>query len=253
MAVYIARTAPDLRPAGSCKIDLGKPDNAVVLTDFPSLCLAEIEQKLKKLVNLDDVDLRLTSLWKLEGRGRLFGGLILTLAGCISTDQFASKSCLLNAAIEKHYKSVLQGLKSRITKALPLQSDPLLTQATFPRSLKVLGIAALWGGTVALDADRFNIDLLHVGLCSIEKSSVVGDSYVLSEELGRQAILEVAQEANVVGDAFSDVVGLCTPAAGLAMEPLLVAELAAWFKRHVNATVKAFISCLLDTFDPADG
>jgi hypothetical protein len=81
----------------------------------------------------------------------------------------------------------------------------LLTQATFPRSLKVLGIAALWGGTVALDADSFNIDLLHVGLCSIEKSSVVGDSYVLSEELGRQAILEVAQEAKgFVGYCFVD-------------------------------------------------
>jgi hypothetical protein len=245
MPVVIAGTALSLRSAESCKSDLGKAESSVVFTDFSSLCLAEIEQKIVKLVNLDGVDLKSTSLWKLEGRGRLFGGLILTLAGgCLSSDKIDS----LNAATEKHFDSVLQGLKKCIKDAYSPPTDPLERNA-FPGSLEALGIAALWGGTVALDADRFDIDLLHVGLCSIEKSSVVGDSYVLSEELGRQAILEIAQDENLVGRGFSRVVRLCTLAAGHAMEPLLVAELAAWYSRHNSPTVKQFISALFDDDD----
>jgi hypothetical protein len=245
MPVVIAGTALSLRSAESCKSDLGKAESSVVFTDFSSLCLAEIEQKIVKLVNLDGVDLKSTSLWKLEGRGRLFGGLILTLAGgCLSSDKIDS----LNAATEKHFDSVLQGLKKCIKDAYSPPTDPLERNA-FPGSLEVLGIAALWGGAVALDADRFDIDLLHVGLCSIEKSSVVGDSYVLSEELGRQAIRESAQDENLVGRGFSRVVRLCTPAAGHAMEPLLVAELAAWYSRHNSPTVKQFISALFDDDD----
>ena len=110
--VVLAGTALSLRSAESCSSDLGKAESSVVFTDFPSLCLAEIELKLTELVDLSDVNLCDTSLWKLEGRGRLFGGLILALAGCISPNKTKTNS--FNEAIEKHYNSVLNGLISRI-------------------------------------------------------------------------------------------------------------------------------------------
>eukprot|EP00978_Attheya_sp_CCMP212_P045362 scaffold343392_cov47-Attheya_sp.AAC.2 len=246
--VVLAGTALSLKSAESCTSDLGKAERSVVFTDFPSLCLAEIEEKLAALVDLDDVDLCATNLWKLEGRGRLFGGLILTLAGCISTD---NKTSSLNGAIDQHYDSVLKGLINRIKDAFPPQCDPLSKKLTLPRSLEVLGIAALWGGAVALPSGSFDKDLLHVGLCNVEKSSLVGDAYVLSEELGKEAILAVAQDASVVGDSFARVLQLCATAAGHAMEPLIVAELAMWSQSNKGATVYDFIYMLFDDL-PAD-
>eukprot|EP00978_Attheya_sp_CCMP212_P012610 scaffold31531_cov35-Attheya_sp.AAC.3 len=257
VSVVLAGTALSLQSAESCKSDLGKPDGCLVLCNFPSLCLVEIEQKLVKLGNLNNVVLSNTILWKLEGRGRLFGGLIPALAGCLSEQGKCAAWCFngrdkcaaLNDAIERHYQSVLQGLKSRIQDAYPSQSDALCRNSTVPRGMETLAIAALWGGTVGLATKTFNVDLVNIGLCSIEQSGVGGDSYVLSEELGRQAILEVAQDFCVTEESFSRVLALNKLGAGHAMEPLLVAELAMWCRRNEDATVKDFISALFDDID----
>jgi hypothetical protein len=138
---------------------------------------------------------------------------------------------------------MLLGLKSRIGTAFPLQEDSFLKKRALPASFQTLAIAALWGGTVSLSSSKFKTDLLHVGLCSVKK---IDDEnlYILDEELGRQAILDFAEKTYVVEEKFASVLRLCRPAAGHAMEPLLIAELRAWCKRNEDATVFQFISSL---------
>jgi len=75
--VVIAGTALSIATADSCLSDFGRPTATTLHTDFPAVDLEQIYSELNATLNLTDVDLDKIPLWKLEGRGRLLGGLPL--------------------------------------------------------------------------------------------------------------------------------------------------------------------------------
>eukprot|EP00978_Attheya_sp_CCMP212_P028158 scaffold96531_cov91-Attheya_sp.AAC.1 len=225
--VVLAGTAMSLGSAASCKSDLGKGDPGMVITDFPSISYAEIEQRLVEVLDLKDVELpQIAGLWKLEGRGRLLGGLVRVLADTVKENPQNSKQDNLSETVKIHYNAMLRGLIIHIKAAFTLPKDKLLANPGLPEGFQKLAIAALWGGTISLSSSNFDIDLLHIGLCSVQKLDDE-NLYILDEELGRQAILDVAQEMGVVASRFQSVLHLCRQAGGHAIEPLLIAELRA--------------------------
>jgi hypothetical protein len=249
--VVIAGTALSLGSAKSCKSDLGKNCLTEMFDEFPSLSVEEIKDKLRAILDLTSVNLdEVKFLWRLEGRGRLFGGLFQQLAKNLKINSSASKKETLQDAIIDHYNSMLKGLETRIEKKFTVPQDPLLPQETpLHESFHRLAIFSLLGGTVSISAG-FDIDLLHVGLCSVRRVAGARDgvkeSFILDEELGRQAILNVAIRRRSILKSFAGVCDLCKPASDHAMEPLLVAELRDWSEKNPSATVKEFLSQLFD-------
>lgn len=246
----VAGTALSLHSVACCKSDLGKRGTYYKLDDFPSVSLGEVKLKLSEILNLDGVELSdVEHLWKLEGRGRLVGGLLAQLAEEVAGETTPSKKVMLQQAIKKHYNKMRNDLKSRIKDQFVTtgKASPLMHNAvpTFPECLESLAISCLLGGTISKLVDGLNIDLLHGGLCSL-KNIDDADTYVLDEELGKDALLDLAQDYCQVAKNFAKVALLCRPAAGHAMEPLLVAELRAWSSGNDGATVSSFLFQLFD-------
>ena len=249
--LIIAGTAMRLMSIESCKSDLGKESSTVTIQDFPSVSLAEIKQKVGLLLNMRGVNYsyRKSSLWKLEGRGRLIGGFFGRLSAAVEDFPNVSKGDLLEQAIENHYTSVLEGLIKRVRGAFKLddgEAQEILMSTTtkkrLPEALELLAAASLFGGTVSLAAEKINKDMLHVGLCSVRTVPGRKNEFVLDEELGRQAILSIAQSGEFVTNLFTKSVVLCREAGGHAMEPLIVAELQHWCETNSEATVREFLS-----------
>mmetsp|Transcript_22578 Transcript_22578/g.49272 ORF Transcript_22578/g.49272 Transcript_22578/m.49272 type:complete len:823 (-) Transcript_22578:68-2536(-) len=248
--VVVAGTALSLQSVASCKSDLGKRGQYVRFDDFPSVYLSEVTLKLANAVDLSEVELsKVPHLWKLEGRGRLIGGLLGVLAETLRDPETSDKTFLLGAAIDRHYKRMKKRLIERIKAGLCKDGNrsPLIKNPTprFPESLESLAISCLLGGSISRLVSEFDVDLLHCGLCSLKEIDDQA-TYQLNEELGKEAILDLAQEQGRFAKNFSKVAQLCRPAGGHAMEPLLVVELRAWSQREDGATVMAFLSQLFD-------
>lgn len=255
----IAGTALSMKTADSCLSDIGRTSTTEVLTDFPPVNLEEIHSELRKNLNLDGVDLDRVPLWKLEGRGRLLGGLLPTLVKVVQEFRYthSEKEKLLETAINDHFRRFLDSIVENIKKSFKLgkygdqRNDILSVKQDLPRSLEVLALAAHWGGTFAIGKDNIDIDLLDIGLCSVRVEHFERDAklsektvYVLDEELGREAILEVAREYNFPKTSFGTTVQLSQEGKGHAVEPVLVAELARWSREHPCATVRLFLETL---------
>ena len=73
------------------------------------------------------------------------------------------------------------------------------------------------------------------------------DNFVVDEELGKGAVLDLALDNQCIAKNFRRVAQLCWSAARDVMEPLLVAEMRAWSLRNKGATVKPFLSQLFDS------
>ena len=250
--VVIAGTALSLHSVPSCESDLGKPADHLRLDNFPPVSLAEIKQRLSTLLAVSDDDLdQVNSLWKLEGRGRLLGGLIGTLADLVFDEEAPPcKVNLLEAAVKRHYNAMKNQLMSRTMAVLQpeVRASPLRQphdRRQFPECLESLAIAFLLGGTVSKLASGFNIDLLEKGLCSLKQMND-GDHFVLDEEFGKDAIMDLALDNKCIADIFKKIAQLCRPCTSNAMEPLLVAEMRAWSLRNEDATVETFLSQLFD-------
>eukprot|EP00797_Seminavis_robusta_P010507 Sro177_g077870.2 (263) ;mRNA; f:78647-79435 len=244
----------------SCKSDLGKPENSTSILDFPPVSLSEVTQTLNSLLDMSGVDqetsVMMECLPKLEGRGRLSGGLFRMLGKVVQEHPKHSKQDQLETALELHYTQMLSGLTDMIRNAYQLDDrspcDNLVKgKKRLPEGLEVLAIASLFGGTVSLSSKRIDIDLLHVGLCSVRRLQGNHNEFVLDEKLGREAILAIAQDEAFASDLFGKVLDFCLPAKGQAMEPPIAAELRNWCQQKKKATVKDFISKCFPTL-PSD-
>ena len=228
--LVIAGTALSLARVDSCSSNVGKNVAIKVFQDFPPVTLPEMEAKLGSLLDMSDVDVEVSALAELEGRGRNFGGLFAVLAGIIEDNPQASKTDQFCAAVEKHFLASLVKIKERISNAYCGSKDLLLKpkKHPLPKGLELLAIACMFGGTVSISNHVFEKDLLHTGLCSIRMLTGRDSEFVLDEELGRRAILEIAQQNAFATETFEKVSSFCGAAAGHAMEPLIVAELHNW-------------------------
>lgn len=243
--VIVAGTAMTLGSVDSCKSDVGKTQQCTDWTEFPHVSLDEIKARLEDWLNVGDVDLdKVRGLWKLEGRGRLLGGLIATLGATVNGGG-RNKKQVLESAITAHFQAMTTGLVGRLKESLRKYTveDPITRKRNLPKGIELLAIASLLGGTVSLAEEDTNIDLIHDGICSVRK---VGNknTYLLDEELGRQAILDLAHDNDFFCNKFEEVCKLCKTAGGHAMEPLLAAELRYWCTQQKDPTVQTFLEAL---------
>lgn len=227
---------------------MGKTQLCIDWTEFPHVSLNEIKARLEDWLNLDGVDLdKVRELWKLEGRGRLLGGLIATLGATVNSGG-RNKKEVLESAITAHFQSMTTGLVDRLKVSLREHTveDPITRKRNLPKGIELLAIASLLGGAVSLAEEDSNIDLIDDGICSLRK---VGNknTYLLDEELGRQAILDLAHDNAFFCSKFEEICKLCKPAGGHAMEPLLAAELRYWCTQQKNPTVQTFLEALFST------
>jgi hypothetical protein len=246
-ALVVAGTALSLLSIKSCESDIGKATEAETIDDFPSVSLGAIKEKLHTVLNMEQIDFEQAQMWRLEGRGRLLGGFFSQLAAAVKTNPAATKQVVFNTAVDQHYSRCRAQLVERIREAFSLDkdegNDKLVTgKRSLPESLDLVATASMIRSPVSISSKRIKVDLLHIGLCSVRMVAGRGDEFVLDELLGREAVLAVAQKNEFMTNSFEKVTSLCRPAGGHAMEPLIVAELYDWSKRHPRATVLAFLS-----------
>ena len=250
--VVIAGTALSVETADSCISGAGRLGTELY-TDFPSVNIEQVHSELNATLNLTGINLDKVPLWLLEGRGRLLGDLLPFLAEEVKERPLADKQTLLISAIEKHYGGFLNNIVQKTMRSFKLGKDKhgngrLSKHAVLPPSLEILALASLWGGYIGIGKDNIDVDLLDIGLCSVR---VEGESsekvYVLDEELGKRAILEVAKRYDYSNTSFAKALQLSPETKSHAMEPVLVAELARWSQEHSgSATVRKFLETLFD-------
>ena len=250
--VVIAGTAMDLGSIQSCRSDVGKSENTTVINDFPSVSLEEITDKLDAILNMEGTNyIQNPRLFcKLEGRGRLLGGFFTHLAEYIQTSSSTSKQKIFQNAIETHYSKCLEQLAARIRQTFKLdeeETDILLVERRgekrrLPEGLDIVATASMIGNPVSISHKKVKVDLLHVGLCSVRMVPGNEDEFVLDENLGRDAVLQVAQGEEFITTTFAKATELCKSSGGHAMEPLIVAELHDWSNRNPQKTVRDFLS-----------
>ena len=119
--VVIAGTALSIDTADSCISDTGRLAQVILYTDFPPVDMHQIHSELTATLDLTDVELDKAPLWLLEGRGRLLGGLFSCLAEEVRKHPKAQKQILLNQAIEKHYRGMLDDTVAKIKGEFPAQ------------------------------------------------------------------------------------------------------------------------------------
>mmetsp|Transcript_5071 Transcript_5071/g.12834 ORF Transcript_5071/g.12834 Transcript_5071/m.12834 type:complete len:480 (-) Transcript_5071:1834-3273(-) len=259
--IVVAGTAISLGSVKSVKSDIGKAQTVRVENLFPPVDLTEITQKLGTTLNMADVDVAKTDLYKLEGRGRLFGGLFVVLRNIISQKPYRSKQYNFEEAITNHYDRCLSNLSVRIKESFGLedqspQKERVLADSPekkkLPDELDLVATAGLLGIPVSLKGIK--IDLLRTGLCSVRDVSMDVDNaqFLLDEDLGREAVISIAQDDSFVTNNFDKATRLCRTNAGNTLEPLIVAELHAWSVRNKNGTVKDFISAAFAGGIPTD-
>ena len=159
--LVLAGTALSLPSSHSCVSDLGKQGgNASLFTEFEDVSLDSVEECLNKWLNVDDTDFEKLPLYLLEGRGRLVAGVIPKLVNVVNN---RSKQDSLGLAITSHYNNMKDGLVKRIGKALEVENTKDF------HLLNKLGVAALMGGTIMLDPKKLDVDLIDIGICSLDK------------------------------------------------------------------------------------
>lgn len=254
--LVIAGTAMSLVSIESCKSDIGKPQNTKIIQEFPQVSIVEITERMNSLLNMEKVKVQQSSLLKLEGRGRLLGGFFRQLEIQIEEMPAESSKDVFSSAIQEHYNNCRDQIVSRIRSKCGMskqeeeekeEGDKLLDRRgkkRLPESIEILATASLVGTPVSIRYKRIRVDLLNIGLCSVRMVNNQGDEFVLDEELGRDAILQVAHEEGYYSESLERVLRLCQsrPAVGAAMEPLIVAELRGWCENHPNSTVRDFLS-----------
>ena len=244
----IAGTALTVDTADSCISDAGRLGTELY-TEFPAVFIEQIHSELKAMLDLTGINLEKVPLWRLEGRGRLLGGLTPVLEKVVKANPKAAKETLLKVAIEKHYDSFLDNLVQKTKQSFKLDekgNDRLAKVPVLPSSLETLALAALWGGYISIGMENIDIDLLDIGLCSVRvEGKGANKVYILDEELGKSAILRVARLFDFSNSSFAKALQLSPETKSHAMEPVVVAELARWSEEHSgSATVREFLEAL---------
>ena len=242
----IAGTALSLDVVGSVKSVCGKIRQAKLFTEFPPVSAEEIYLELEQNLNLEKVDLDAIPLWKLEGRGRLLGNLIPKLEQSIKLYPGQKKQNMLHNVVDGHYGEMLENTKQQIRAAFPAQKDKVAIKPSAPASLVTLALAALWGGTIGVGQENIDLDLLDIGVCSVRVRGNDDEekSFILDEDLAKQAILEVALEYDFSSHAFKNIIDMAKAAKSHAAEPLLISELVRWSRSKPEATVHGFLENL---------
>lgn len=115
--LVIAGTALSINTADSCICDNGTSAQVVLYTDFPPVNIHQIHSELTATLDLTHVNLDKAPLWQLEGRGRLLGGLFSRLAEEVREHPRAPKQTLLDQAVEKHYRGMLDKTAAKIKES----------------------------------------------------------------------------------------------------------------------------------------
>ena len=260
--IVVAGTALSLVSIQSAKSNL-RSNGIEIFESFPSLSLDEVIKNLQIVLNLESVEFTNTDVHKLEGRGRLFGEFCQTLAQLVKKSEDESKQEQFQTAVLKHYQSLLARLEGRIKEGFGLgrkeggkddQTDVLAKEQKkrkLPDSLRLLATATLIGGYTVISRKKIKVDLLNIGLCSVRAVPYPGEDaenteFILDEELGRNAVLNIAQDRNFMTESFQTAASLCRINASNSLEPLIVAELHNWSVLNPNRTVKDFLTSFCD-------
>lgn len=155
----------------SCTVDLGEGPPPAVFDDFPILSYSDIQEGLGKLLRVQDVDLQtISGLWKLGGRGRLFGGLFPAISELATENPNLSKKDILEHAVERHCSWVVKNLTATILQEVPPREDLLYVKPTLSEGLQKLAIQLLRGRTISLDG--FSINTVHKGLALLQRTPI---------------------------------------------------------------------------------